>query len=117
MMAAPRVPPDVPGWTTGLARATSVELDKAVGLRAGRWLLIAPLGLWIITGAVVSLHGLQPWLTPFSAAGVLLSGYMDAQRWAQVGVVVLVWVVALNVAGMLRLHRLTRASAMSAHVG
>jgi ABC-2 type transport system permease protein len=264
MTAAPRVPPDVPGWTTGLARATSVELEKAVGPRAGRSLLIAsavlglaaalamaftvpaedrtfaltsfyvqstislplpfvsillmtqdfgrralsrtlerdvpvgrtvaakllasviiaigaagygivlsvlttsllppaaegrwqgagmimlgsvlvqlvaqlcgagfglllmssaaaivadvlvPLGLWIITGAVVSLHGLQAWLTPFSAVAVLLSGYMDAQRWAQVGVVVLVWVVTLNVAGMLRLHRLTGASAMSAHVG
>lgn len=263
MTAAPRVPPDVPGWTTGLTRATSVELEKAVGPRAGRSLLIAsavlglaaalamaftvpaedrtfaltsfyvqstislplpfvsillmtqdfgrralrtlerdvpvgrtvaakllasvsiaigaagygivlsvlttsllppaaegrwqgagmimlgsvlvqlvaqlcgagfglllmssaaaivadvlvPLGLWIITGAVVSLHGLQAWLTPFSAVAVLLSGYMDAQRWAQVGVVVLVWVVTLNVAGMLRLHRLTGASAMSAHVG
>lgn len=264
MTAAPGVPPDVPGWTTGLAAAASVELDKAVSPRAGRWLLIAsallglvaalavaftmraedrtfaltsfyvqstislllpivsillmtrdfgrralsrtlgvdgpvsrtvaaklfasaiiaigaagygivlsvlttslsppaaegrwqgagmimlgsvlvqlvaqlcgagfglllmssaaaivadvlvPLGLWIITGAVVSLHGLQAWLTPFAAVAVLLSGHMDAQRWAQVGVVVLVWVVALNFAGVLRLHRLARASAMSAHVG
>jgi hypothetical protein len=41
----------------------------------------------------------------------------SAQRWAHVGVVVLVWVVTLNVAGMLRLHRLIGASAMSAHVG
>jgi ABC-2 type transport system permease protein len=79
--------------------------------------VLAPLGLWIVTGAVVGLHGLQAWLTPFSAVGHLLSGHMDAQRWAQLGVVVLVWVVTLNVAGVLRLRRLTRASAMSAHVG
>jgi hypothetical protein len=73
MTAAPRVPPDVPGRTTGLARATSAELDKAVGPLAGRRLrVLVPLGLWIVT---------------------------------------------LNVAGVLRLHRLTRASAMSAHVG
>jgi hypothetical protein len=118
MTAAPRVPPDVPGRTTGLARATSAELDKAVGPPTGRWLrVLVPLGLWIVTGAAVSPHDLRAWLTPFSAVGVLLSGHLDAQRWAQVGVVVLVWVVTLNVAGVLRLHRLTWASAMSAHVG
>jgi ABC-2 type transport system permease protein len=79
--------------------------------------VLVPLGLWIATGAVASFHGLQAWLTPFAAVGVLLSGHMDAQRWAQVGVVVLVWVVALNLVGALRLHRLTKASAMPAHVG
>ena len=79
--------------------------------------VLVPLGLWIVTGAVASFHGLQAWLTPFAAVGVLLSGQIDPQRWAQVGVVVLVWVVALNLVGALRLNRLTKASAMSAHVG
>jgi hypothetical protein len=116
MTAAPRVPPDVPGQSAGLARATSTELDKAVVPPAGRWLrVLVLLGLWIVTGVAASPHGLRAWLTPFSAVGVLLSGHMDAQRWAQVGVVVLVWVVTLNVAGVFRLHRMTRASA--AHVG
>jgi len=70
--------------------------------------VVAPLGLWIVTGAVPGLQGIQAWLAPFASVQNLLSGYMDAQRWAQVGVIVLVWVIALNVAGILRVHRLRR---------
>jgi hypothetical protein len=40
-----------------------------------------------------------------------------AGRWLRVLVPLGLWIVTLNVAGVLRLHRLTRASAMSAHVG
>jgi hypothetical protein len=66
MTAAPRVPPDVPGRSAGLARATSTELDKAVGPPAGRWLrVLVLLGLWIVTGVAVTPHGLRAWLTPF----------------------------------------------------
>ena len=68
--------------------------------------VVVPLGLWIVTGAVPGLQGTQAWLAPFASAQNLLSGDMDAQRWAQVAVIVLVWVVALNVAGILRVHRL-----------
>jgi hypothetical protein len=71
--------------------------------------VIVPLGLWIITGAVPGLHGVQEWLTPLASVGNLLSGHMDAQRWAQVGVVVLVCVVVLNVAGIFRVHRLSES--------
>jgi len=77
--------------------------------------VVVPLGLWIVSGAVPGLHALQAWFTPFASVGNLLSGHMNAQHWAQGGVVVLVWVVALNVAGVLRLRRLTRASLVSAH--
>ena len=53
-------------------------------------------------------EGIQEWLAPFAAAQLLLSGDMNAQRWAQVAVVGLVWVIGLNVAGTLRVHRLRR---------
>jgi hypothetical protein len=77
---------------------------------------VVPLGLWFVGGAVSGLEGFRPWLTPFAAVVDLLSGHMDAQRWAQVGVVVLVWVVAINAAGILRLHRMIKASLVSAYV-
>ena len=67
---------------------------------------VVPLGLWIITGAIPALQGVQAWLAPFASVRNLLSGHMDAERWAHVGVIALVWVVALNAAGILRLHRL-----------
>jgi hypothetical protein len=66
-----------------------------------------PLGLWIVAGAIPALHGVQAWLTHFASVRNLLSGHMDARSWAQVGVVALVWVVALNAVGILRLRRLT----------
>jgi hypothetical protein len=68
--------------------------------------VVVPLGLWILTGVVPGLQGVQAWLTPLASVRNLLSGQMDAQRWAQVGVIVLVWVVALNAAGIFRVHRL-----------
>ena len=71
--------------------------------------VIVPLGLWIITGAVPGLQGVQEWLTPFALVRNLLSGQMGVAEWAQVGVVVLVWVVALNVAGIFRVHRLSES--------
>ncbi len=67
--------------------------------------VLVPLGLWIVTGAVPGLQDIQPWLAPLASAQHLLSGHTDAQRWAQVGVIVLLWVLPLNVAGILRVHR------------
>jgi ABC-2 type transport system permease protein len=71
--------------------------------------VVVPLGLWIIAGAIPALQGLQAWLAPFSSVRNLLSGHMDAERWAQVGVIALVWVVALNAAGIFRLHPLSQS--------
>jgi hypothetical protein len=71
--------------------------------------VIVPLGFWIITGAVPGLQGVQEWLTPFASVRNLLSGQMSVEQWAQVGVVVLVWVVALNAAGIFRVHRLSES--------
>jgi hypothetical protein len=68
--------------------------------------VVVPLGLWIVTGAVPGLHGLQAWLAPFASVRNVLSGHMDAQRWAQVSLIVLVWVIALNAAGILRVRHL-----------
>jgi hypothetical protein len=71
--------------------------------------VVVPLGLWIITGAIPALQGVQAWLAPFASVRNLLSGHMDAERWAQVGVIAVVWVVALNAAGILRLRRLSES--------
>jgi ABC-2 type transport system permease protein len=71
--------------------------------------IVVPLGLWIVAGAVPGLQGVQGWLAPFASVRNLLSGGMDAQLWAQVGVIVLVWVVALNAAGIFRVHRLSES--------
>jgi ABC-2 type transport system permease protein len=71
--------------------------------------VVFPLGLWIVTGAIAALQGVQAWLAPFSSARNLLSGHMDAERWAQAGVIALVCVVALIAAGILRLHRLSES--------
>jgi hypothetical protein len=68
--------------------------------------VVMPLGLWIVAGAVPGGHGVQAWLAPFASVRNMLSGHMDTQRWAQVGVIVLVWVIALNVAGIFRVRRL-----------
>jgi len=71
--------------------------------------IVVPLGLWIVAGAVPGLKGVEGWLAPFASVQNLLSGRMDAQLWAQVGVIVLVWVVALNAAGIFRVHRLSES--------
>jgi ABC-2 type transport system permease protein len=68
--------------------------------------VVLPLGLWLVTGAAPGLQGIQAWLAPFTSVQSLLSGHMNAQQGAQVGVIVLVWVVGLNAAGTLRQHRL-----------
>jgi hypothetical protein len=67
--------------------------------------VVVPLGLWILTGVMPGLHGVQAWLAPFASVRNVLSGHMDAQRWAQLGLIVLVWVIALNAAGILRMRR------------
>ena len=68
--------------------------------------VVVPLGLWILTGVVPGFHGVQAWLAPFASVRSVLSGHMDAQRWGQLGIIVLVWVIALNAAGILRVRRL-----------
>ena len=87
------------GWGL-LLRSSSLAIAADV---------VVPLGLWIVTGSVPALQGVQAWLAPFSSVRNLLSGHMDAERWAQVGVIALVWVVGLNAAGILRLHRLSES--------
>jgi hypothetical protein len=67
--------------------------------------VVVPLGLWVITGMVAAFRGVQEWLTPFASVGHLLSGSMAPRWWAQVAVVVLIWVVALNAAGIARRRR------------
>jgi hypothetical protein len=55
---------------------------------------------------VPGFQGVQAWLAPFASVRNVLSGHMDAQRWAQLGLIVLVWVIALNAAGIFRVRRL-----------
>jgi hypothetical protein len=67
--------------------------------------VVLPLGLWVVTGAVPALHVLRDWLTPFASVAHLTSGEMNVRHWAEVAVVVLVWVVALNLLALRRLRR------------
>jgi ABC-2 type transport system permease protein len=66
---------------------------------------VIPIAWAALAGSTTGLHGVQPWLDPAKATENLLGGHMDAHHWAQVGTVVLVWVVALNTAGLARLRR------------
>ena len=76
--------------------------------------VVVPLGLWIVTGAVPGLQGIQAWLTPFASVRNLLAGETGAQQWAQVAITVLVWVVTLNAAGILRVSRVAKSGAAGA---
>lgn len=66
---------------------------------------VIPIAWAALGGGIAALHGVQPWLDPAKATENLLGGHMNAHRWAQVAVVVLVWVVALIAAGLIRLRR------------
>ena len=117
---AAALPPDQERWdAAGLIILGSVLVQMIAQLSGAGWGLllgssvlaiaadvVVPLGLWIVAGAVPGGHGVQAWLAPFASVRNMLSGHMDTQRWAQVGVIVLVWVIALNVAGMSRVRRL-----------
>jgi hypothetical protein len=83
------------------AQLCGTGLGLLVGRRGLAMLgtIVLPLGLWLFLGAVEALRPAQAWLAPVVSAGHLLSGRMSGQSWAQWGVVVLVWGLALNVAG------------------
>jgi ABC-2 type transport system permease protein len=66
---------------------------------------VIPIAWAAAAGGISALHGMQSWLDPAKATENLLGGHMDARRWGQVGVVFLVWVVALIAAGLIRLRR------------
>jgi hypothetical protein len=71
--------------------------------------IVLPLGTWLILGAVDALSPAQAWLTPFAAAPKLLSGQMTPLNWAQVLVIVSIWGIGLNAAGIVRTRRSTGA--------
>jgi hypothetical protein len=67
--------------------------------------IVAPLGLWLLLGAAAGLRAAQEWLTPFPSVQHLLAGEMTGRAWAQWFVVLLLWGVGLNAAGVWRLGR------------
>ena len=69
--------------------------------------IVVPLGLWLLLGAVDALQPARAWLTPFGSVQNLLSGRMTAVAWAQWLVVLALWGVGLNAAGLARLRRAT----------
>ena len=69
--------------------------------------IVLPLGTWLVLGAVDALSSAQAWLTPFAAAPKLLSGQMTPLNWAQVLVIVSIWGIGLNAAGIIRTKRST----------
>ncbi|MGK5741175.1 hypothetical protein [Micromonospora sp. URMC 103] len=66
--------------------------------------IVLPLGLYALLG-LDALRPAQGWLTPYATVQNLLSGEMDAVRWAQWVVVLLIWGVGLNGMGAARLRR------------
>ena len=116
--AAARAPDEGRWEATGMIIFGSVLVQLIAQLIGAGWGLllgssalaiaadvVVPLGLWILTGALPGFQGIQAWLTPFASVRNLLSGQMGVQRWAEVAIIVLVWVVTLNAAGILRVHR------------
>jgi hypothetical protein len=94
------------------ARVIVSELRKSVSTRVCRWLLIASGVVGVLSAGLVAftgLQGIQAWLTPFASVRNLLSGHMGAQQWAQVAIIVLLWVVTLNAAGILRVQRVAES--------
>jgi hypothetical protein len=66
--------------------------------------VVLPLGVWALLGVVDAVRPAQDWLTPFGSASHLLSGGTSPLHWVQEVVVVLLWSVGLNTAGLRRLH-------------
>ncbi|MFC3502041.1 hypothetical protein ACFOOK_13870 [Micromonospora krabiensis] len=66
--------------------------------------IVLPLGLWALLGAVDALSPAQAF-TPYATVRNLLSGEMNAAKWAQWLAVLLVWGVGLNALGVARLKR------------
>jgi hypothetical protein len=94
------------------ARVIVSELRKSVSTRVCRWLLIASGVVGVLSAGLVAftgLQGIQAWLTPFASVRNLLSGHMGVQQWAQVAIIVLLWVVTLNAAGILRVQRVAES--------
>jgi hypothetical protein len=67
--------------------------------------IVLPLGLWWLLGAVAALRPAQDWLTPYPSVGRLLSGQMAPTSWLQWFVVLTIWGIGLNAAGVLRATR------------
>jgi ABC-2 type transport system permease protein len=66
---------------------------------------LVPTAWTIISTSIHALHGVRSWLDITRPSSDLLSGSMSGQRWAQLGVATLIWVVALLIAGVVRLRR------------
>jgi hypothetical protein len=90
-----------------LAQLTGTGLGLLVRRPAVACLLtiVSPMGLWLLLGALDGLRPAQAWLTPFSSAQHLLAGDMSPTRWAQWSVVVAIWGLGLNLAGIRRATR------------
>ncbi|MEV6367888.1 hypothetical protein AB0L86_13445 [Micromonospora musae] len=76
--------------------------------------IVLPLGLYGLLGAVDSLRPARAWLTPYATLQNLLSGEMDAVRWAQWVVVLLIWGFGLIAVGAARLRRRPATAAATA---
>jgi hypothetical protein len=72
--------------------------------------IVCPLGLWLVLGATAPSS--RAWLTPFESARHLLAGTMAAASWLPFLVMVSLWGIALNLAGIQRFrsHRTTGGS-------
>lgn len=65
--------------------------------------IAVPLGLYLILGLSPAISPARDWLTPFAAVQHVFSTQMSALNWVQWLVIMLIWVVGLNLAGLARL--------------
>ncbi|MGW5361388.1 hypothetical protein [Actinopolymorpha pittospori] len=72
--------------------------------------IVCPLGLWLVLGATAPSS--RAWLTPFESARHLLAGTMTTASWLPFLVMVSLWGIALNLAGIhrFRSHQATGGS-------
>jgi ABC-2 type transport system permease protein len=82
-----------------------VAAKLLAGAVLSQFVALFGVALGLLATAVASHPASGSWLDITRPSSDLLSGSMDGQRWEQLAVASLIWVVALLVAGVLRLRR------------
>lgn len=75
--------------------------------------IVLPTGLRLLLSALDVLGSAQAWLTPYASAQHLLAGNMSPVNWAQWLIMVAIWGLGLNLAGLCRRTSLTLSAVLS----
>ena len=67
---------------------------------------VLPIGFNIVTSAIPSLHGAQPWIDPGTAQMQLFGGgWLTGEEWAQLATTTLLWIGVPLALGAVRVLR------------